>query len=267
MHPFSTCICFVLSYNFRTFFILSTNPCSCIDLDLRFCIHPHHCLLVPCSTFNPCPCINPLALLINPHACIDPGDTACHRTFAEYNDIPCPVDDAIKARYITVMAAPLLSPSTLSSFLFHFAALFSSSLLSSPPCNLSLLPGSLPVLPLRFLFSAFNSSLPSHSPPFSLCFPTHLLGLTSPYPSPSIHICRLRGAGVDENLAHHVAHLFTRDPLVIFDGKVELDDQTTTEHFENIQSTNWQTCRWKPPPPRTSPDDPHIGWRTGACVN
>jgi len=30
----------------------------------------------------------------------------------------------------------------------------------------------------------------------------------------------------------------------------------------NIQSTNWQTVRWKPPPPRLSVDDPYIGWRT-----
>ena len=29
-----------------------------------------------------------------------------------------------------------------------------------------------------------------------------------------------------------------------------------------MQSTNWQTCRWKPPPPRVQVDDPHIGWRT-----
>lgn len=92
---------------------------------------------------------------------------------------------------------------------------------------------------------------------------------------------RLRSEGIDENLAHHLAHLFTRDPLgkphkmdlskvidvfpylvVIFEGMVELDDSQRTEHFENIQSTNWNTCRWKPPPPRNSPDDPHIGWRT-----
>lgn len=72
---------------------------------------------------------------------------------------------------------------------------------------------------------------------------------------------RLLDAGLDENLAHHVAHLFTRDPLVIFDGDVEQDDEKSTDHFENIQSTNWQTCRWKPPPPRLL-DDPHIGWRT-----
>jgi len=51
--------------------------------------------------------------------------------------------------------------------------------------------------------------------------------------------------------------------LVIFHGAVEeVDDQTQTEHFESIQSTNWQTVRWKPPPPRLSPNCPHIGWRT-----
>eukprot|EP00611_Tribonema_gayanum_P021903 TRINITY_DN430_c0_g1_i4.p1 TRINITY_DN430_c0_g1~~TRINITY_DN430_c0_g1_i4.p1 ORF type:complete len:744 (-),score=235.02 TRINITY_DN430_c0_g1_i4:584-2815(-) len=69
--------------------------------------------------------------------------------------------------------------------------------------------------------------------------------------------------GVDPALATHVAHLFTRDPLVIFErGVAEVNDEEETDHFENIQSTNWQTVRWKPPPPRTSPSDPNIGWRT-----
>lgn len=64
-------------------------------------------------------------------------------------------------------------------------------------------------------------------------------------------------AGIDERLAQHVAHLFTRDPLVIFDESVEqVDDETASLHFENIQSTNWQTVRFKPPPP-----DSQIGWR------
>jgi len=73
----------------------------------------------------------------------------------------------------------------------------------------------------------------------------------------------LREAGIDPALSQHIAHLFIRDPLVIFDGSVEeLDDETQTEHFESIQSTNWQSVSWKPPPPRNSPNDPHIGWRT-----
>jgi hypothetical protein len=48
----------------------------------------------------------------------------------------------------------------------------------------------------------------------------------------------------------------------MFESRIEqLNDATEVEHFENIQSTNWQTVRWKPPPPRTKENDPHIGWR------
>jgi glutamate--cysteine ligase catalytic subunit len=51
---------------------------------------------------------------------------------------------------------------------------------------------------------------------------------------------QLRDAGIDPALAQHVAHLFIRDPLVVFNGAVEeVDDDTQTEHWESIQSTNW----------------------------
>lgn len=40
----------------------------------------------------------------------------------------------------------------------------------------------------------------------------------------------------------------------------ELDDKTYTDHFENIQSTNWQNMRWKPPPANKNNPN-HIGWR------
>ncbi|GAM26189.1 hypothetical protein SAMD00019534_093640 [Acytostelium subglobosum LB1] len=63
-------------------------------------------------------------------------------------------------------------------------------------------------------------------------------------------------AGMDEILARHFAHLFIRDPLVIYSDKIELDDTKHADHFENIQSTNWQTMRFKPPPPGSD-----IGWR------
>lgn len=72
----------------------------------------------------------------------------------------------------------------------------------------------------------------------------------------------LRDSGIDPTLSQHIAHLFIRDPLVVFEGAVEeVDDESQTEHFESIQSTNWQSVRWKPPPPRNDPNDPHIGWR------
>ncbi|KAK7199049.1 gamma-glutamylcysteine synthetase [Novymonas esmeraldas] len=66
----------------------------------------------------------------------------------------------------------------------------------------------------------------------------------------------LTAAGVDDRLARHIAHLFIRDPLVMYDKMIDIDDTTHAEHFENIQSTNWQTMRFKPPP-MGSP----IGWR------
>lgn len=68
---------------------------------------------------------------------------------------------------------------------------------------------------------------------------------------------RLIEGGVDNLLAKHIAHLFVRDPLAIYEESVEQDNNVSTDHFENIQSTNWNTVRFKPPPPGTG-----IGWRT-----
>lgn len=62
--------------------------------------------------------------------------------------------------------------------------------------------------------------------------------------------------GLDEKLASHFAHLFIRDPVVVYEELLDQDDATSTDHFENIQSTNWQTMRFKPPPA-----DSDIGWR------
>ncbi|OAX39118.1 GCS-domain-containing protein [Rhizopogon vinicolor AM-OR11-026] len=67
---------------------------------------------------------------------------------------------------------------------------------------------------------------------------------------------RLRDHGLDEPLAKHISHLFIRDPLVVFSETIHQDDDSSNDHFENIQSTNWQTLRFKPPPPNSE-----IGWR------
>jgi glutamate--cysteine ligase catalytic subunit len=79
------------------------------------------------------------------------------------------------------------------------------------------------------------------------------------------HVQKLADGGVDETLARHVAHLFARDPLVIFADRLHLDDQVDVDHWENLQSTNWQTLRWKPPPPQkgqlSNTSEKHIGWR------
>jgi len=77
-----------------------------------------------------------------------------------------------------------------------------------------------------------------------------------PCPIDEASYATLVAAGIDGQLAKHVAHLFVRDPLVIYSERIHIPDSTSTDHFENIQSTNWQTVRWKPPPVGTN-----IGWR------
>ena len=67
---------------------------------------------------------------------------------------------------------------------------------------------------------------------------------------------RLMDGGMDDLLATHFAHLFIRDPLVIFAEDLKELDLSKADHFENLQSTNWQHMRFKPPPPNTD-----TGWR------
>lgn len=67
-------------------------------------------------------------------------------------------------------------------------------------------------------------------------------------------------ADIDERLAFHIASLFVRDPIPTFDfehdySQPELEKETS--HFENLQSTNWCSLRFKPPPRA----DSKIGWR------
>ena len=67
---------------------------------------------------------------------------------------------------------------------------------------------------------------------------------------------RLVEGGMDNLLATHFAHLFIRDPIVVFAEDLKKLDLDKTDHFENLQSTNWQHMRFKPPPPGND-----TGWR------
>ena len=63
---------------------------------------------------------------------------------------------------------------------------------------------------------------------------------------------------MDDKLATHFAHLFIRDPLTVYEDKVDTKNKDDTSLFDAIQSTNWQTVRFKPPPSLANED---IGWR------
>lgn len=65
---------------------------------------------------------------------------------------------------------------------------------------------------------------------------------------------------VDDRLAEHISRLFTRDPVPSYEGEFiesQINDEDLVSHFENLQSTNWNSLRFKPPPSQTS----KIGWR------
>ena len=56
---------------------------------------------------------------------------------------------------------------------------------------------------------------------------------------------------LDDRLAKHIAKLFARDPIPSYEGEFMEDqftDDENTSHFENLQSTNWNSMRFKPPP-------------------
>jgi len=65
---------------------------------------------------------------------------------------------------------------------------------------------------------------------------------------------------LDDRLAFHIASLFVRDPIPTYGDEHDeskINDEAITSHFENLQSTNWNSMRFKPPPSK----DSKIGWR------
>ena len=55
-----------------------------------------------------------------------------------------------------------------------------------------------------------------------------------------------------------MASLFLRDPIPAYSAEFdEEQDPDCLAHFENLQSTNWNSMRFKPPPSV----DSSIGWR------
>ena len=65
---------------------------------------------------------------------------------------------------------------------------------------------------------------------------------------------------IGDRLAKHIATLFARDPVPSYEGEFmeeQINDDDMTSHFENIQSTNWNSMRFKPPPSH----DSKVGWR------
>lgn len=67
----------------------------------------------------------------------------------------------------------------------------------------------------------------------------------------------LRREGIDAPLSRHVANVLVRDPVMVFEDRLEVDDTENSDHWEHLLGTNWTTVRFKPPPV----NDSSIGWR------
>lgn len=53
------------------------------------------------------------------------------------------------------------------------------------------------------------------------------------------------GVPLDEKLIAHLGILYRRDAMVVYKDKLDVNDEESTNHFENIQSTNWNSVRFK----------------------
>ena len=68
---------------------------------------------------------------------------------------------------------------------------------------------------------------------------------------------------IDKQLLNHLGFLYLREPLVIFkEDEKQAEDPYSTKDFENIQSTNWNSVRFKPPPNLNS----EINWYCNANI-
>ncbi|KAF9011735.1 gamma glutamylcysteine synthetase [Cyathus striatus] len=59
-----------------------------------------------------------------------------------------------------------------------------------------------------------------------------------------------------QQLCQFLATLFIRDPLLVFANNLHPNGPDDVRHFENINSSVWQTMRLKPPVPKSK-----LGWR------
>lgn len=66
---------------------------------------------------------------------------------------------------------------------------------------------------------------------------------------------RLRKNKIDEKMSKHIASLFVRDPIISYENP----NEELYEDFENIQSSNWRSMRFKIPS-ESMPDDLK-GWK------
>ena len=67
------------------------------------------------------------------------------------------------------------------------------------------------------------------------------------FPINEAYLKTMLDSGISKRLSEHFCNLLVRDPLVIFEDKIEITEKSDRSHFDNFNSTNWNSLRFKPP--------------------
>jgi glutamate--cysteine ligase catalytic subunit len=67
------------------------------------------------------------------------------------------------------------------------------------------------------------------------------------FPINTNYLKKFHESGIPNRLSEHFCNLLTRDPLVIFDKNLDSTNIKDISHFENFNSTNWNSLRFKLP--------------------
>ena len=58
---------------------------------------------------------------------------------------------------------------------------------------------------------------------------------------------KLTDKGFNTRFAEYICNLFVREPMIVFEKKIEVEKKEDPTHFISFMSTNWNSIRFKPP--------------------
>jgi len=70
------------------------------------------------------------------------------------------------------------------------------------------------------------------------------------YPKMSVDeefVSKMKNKGFPNRFSEFIAQLFVREPMIVFEKLVEIENKDDPSHFLNLMTTNWNSLRFKPP--------------------
>lgn len=60
-------------------------------------------------------------------------------------------------------------------------------------------------------------------------------------------VLKMKNKGFPKRFSEFIAQLFVREPMIVFEKYVNIENKNDPSHFLNLMSTNWNSLRFKPP--------------------